>query len=57
MRLENNNLLRERNPRFVQLLDSRATGKAFEFDRVMLMPTAAGYRALVSRPALRSIPG
>lgn len=56
MRLENNNLLRERNPRFVQLLDSRATGKAFEFDRVMLMPTAAGYRALVEQAGIEINP-
>ncbi|MCX6672655.1 MAG: hypothetical protein NTY37_02630 [Methanothrix sp.] len=35
--------------RFVKLVDSRATGKEFEFDQVLLMPTAAGYRALVEQ--------
>ncbi len=33
--------------RFVKLTDSRATGKEFEFDQMLLMPTAKGYRALV----------
>lgn len=33
--------------RFVTLADSRATGKEFEFDQLLLMPTARGYRALV----------
>jgi hypothetical protein len=32
---------------FVMLIDSRVTMKEFEFDQVLLMPTAAGYRALV----------
>jgi hypothetical protein len=32
---------------FVRLIDSRVTMKAFEFDRILLMPTARGYRALV----------
>ena len=35
--------------RFVKLVDSRATGKEFEFDQVLLMPTAACYRALVEQ--------
>ena len=33
--------------RFVTLIDSRATGREFEFDQILLMPTARGYRALV----------
>jgi hypothetical protein len=33
----------------VLLVDSRFTLKAFEFDQVLLMPTAAGYRALVDQ--------
>jgi hypothetical protein len=33
--------------RFVKLVDGKASGKEFEFDQVLLMPTAAGYRALV----------
>lgn len=33
--------------RFVTLADSRATGREFEFDQILLMPTARGYRALV----------
>ncbi len=33
--------------RFVKLTDSRATEKEFEFDQMLLMPTARGYRALV----------
>ena len=39
--------------RFVKLVDSRATGKEFEFDQVLLMPTAAGYRALVEQAQSR----
>ena len=35
--------------RFVKLVDSWATKKVFEFDQVLLMPTAAGYRALVEQ--------
>mgnify|MGYP001381349263 CR=1 FL=1 len=35
--------------RFLKLVDSRATGKEFEFDQVLLMPTAASYRALVEQ--------
>ena len=33
--------------RFVTLVDSQATEKEFEFDQMLLMPTARGYRALV----------
>lgn len=33
--------------RFVKLAYSRATEKEFEFDQMLLMPTARGYRALV----------
>jgi hypothetical protein len=32
---------------FVRLIDSLVTMKEFEFDRMLLMPTARGYRALV----------
>jgi len=35
--------------RFVKLVDSRATEKEFEFDQMLLMPTARGYRALVEQ--------
>ena len=35
--------------RFVKLVDSMGSGKEFEFDQVLLMPTAAGYRALVEQ--------
>jgi len=35
--------------RFVRLVDSGASGKEFEFDQALLMPTAAGYRALVEQ--------
>jgi hypothetical protein len=34
---------------FVKLVDSQASGKEFEFDQVLLMPTAEGYRALVEQ--------
>jgi len=34
---------------FVRLADSRVTMKEFEFDRMLLMPTARGYRALVEQ--------
>jgi len=33
--------------RFVLLVDSRASKKAFQFDQALLMPTAGSYRALV----------
>ena len=42
--------------RFVKLVDSRATGKEFEFDQVLLMPTAAGYRALVEQARVEISP-
>lgn len=35
--------------RFFKLVDSRGSGKVFEFDQVLLMPTAAGYRDLVEQ--------
>ncbi len=35
--------------RFVKLMDRRGSGKEFEFDQVLLMPTARGYRALVEQ--------
>lgn len=35
--------------RFVNLVDRKVSGKEFEFDQVLLMPTAAGYRALVEQ--------
>ena len=35
--------------RFIKLVDSGASGREFEFDRALLMPTAAGYRALVEQ--------
>ena len=41
---------------FVKLVDSRATGKEFEFDQVLLMPTAAGYRALVEQARIEINP-
>jgi len=34
---------------FTKLIDYRATNKEFEFDQIMLMPTAGGYRALVEQ--------
>jgi len=34
---------------FVRLIDHRVTMKEFEFDRMLLMPTARGYRALVEQ--------
>ena len=34
---------------FAKLVDSQATGMEFEFDQVLLMPTAEGYRALVEQ--------
>jgi len=33
----------------MKLVDSHATGMEFEFDQVLLMPTAEGYRALVEQ--------
>ncbi len=34
---------------FVKLIDRRVTMKEFEFDQILLMPTAGGYRALVEQ--------
>jgi len=42
--------------RFVKLVDSEASGKEFEFDQVLLMPTAAGYRALVEQARVEITP-
>ncbi len=42
--------------RFVKLVDSRASGKEFEFDQVLLMPTAASYRALVEQARIEINP-
>lgn len=41
---------------FVQLVDSRATMKVFEFDQILLMPTAEGYRALVEQARIEIKP-
>jgi hypothetical protein len=40
----------------VPLVDKRATMKAFEFDRVLLMPTAESYRALVEQAKIEINP-
>ena len=42
--------------RFIKLVDSRGSGKEFEFDQVLLMPTAAGYRALVEQARIEINP-
>jgi len=42
--------------RFVKLVDCRATMKEFEFDQVLLMPTAKGYRALVEQAKIEVNP-
>ena len=42
--------------RFVKLVDSRATEKEFEFDQMLLMPTARGYRALVEQAKMEIDP-
>jgi len=42
--------------RFVKLIDSRATAKEFEFDQMILMPTAQGYRALVEQAKIEIDP-
>ncbi len=34
---------------FVKLIDYRASMKEFEFDQILLMPTAKGYRELVEQ--------
>jgi len=41
---------------FVQLIDREATMKVFEFDQVLLMPTAEGYRALVEQAKIEIKP-
>jgi hypothetical protein len=41
---------------FVKLVDSRSTGKEFEFDQMLLMPTAASYRALVEQAQMEIKP-
>jgi len=41
---------------FVKLVDSGASGKEFEFDQVLIMPTAAGYRALVDQAQVEITP-
>lgn len=41
---------------YVQLVDSRATKKAFEFDQALLMPTAGSYRALVEQARIEIKP-
>jgi len=40
----------------VELVDRRATMKAFEFDQILLMPTAAGYRALAEEARIEIKP-
>jgi len=42
--------------RFVKLTDRRATEKEFEFDQMLLMPTAKGYRALVEQAKIEIDP-
>jgi hypothetical protein len=42
--------------RIVKLIDSRFTMKEFEFDQMLLMPTAAGYRALVDQAKIEIKP-
>ena len=39
-----------------KLVDRRVTGKEFEFDRTLLMPTARGYRALVEQAEIEIPP-
>ncbi len=41
---------------FVKLIDSRVTMKEFEFDQILLMPTATGYRALVEQAKIEIEP-
>ncbi|VVB73011.1 Uncharacterised protein [uncultured archaeon] len=41
---------------FVKLVDRRATMKEFEFDQILLMPTAKGYRALVEQARIEIKP-
>jgi hypothetical protein len=40
----------------VKLIDRRATTKEFEFDQMLLMPTAKGYRALVEQAKIEIKP-
>jgi hypothetical protein len=40
----------------MKLVDSCATGMEFEFDQVLLMPTAEGYRALVEQARIEIKP-
>ena len=40
----------------VKLIDRRATTKEFEFDQMLLMPTADGYRALVEQARIETKP-
>jgi hypothetical protein len=40
----------------VKLIDRRATKKEFEFDQMLLMPTAEGYRALVEQAKIETKP-
>lgn len=42
--------------RFVQLVDRRASKKVFEFDQVLLMPSAASYRSLVEEARIEINP-
>lgn len=41
---------------FIKLIDSRVTGKEFEFDQMLLMPTAESYRALVEQARIEIKP-
>jgi hypothetical protein len=41
---------------FMKLIDSRVTMKEFEFDQMLLMPTAEGYRALVEQAKIEIKP-
>ncbi|MDD4446728.1 MAG: hypothetical protein PHN61_03520 [Methanothrix sp.] len=42
--------------RFAKLVDRKASGKEFEFDQVLLMPTAASYRGLVEQAQMEIKP-
>lgn len=42
--------------RLIKMVDIRASGKEFEFDQVLLMPTAAGYCALVEQARIEISP-
>ncbi len=41
---------------FVKLIDRRATMKEFEFDQILLMPNASGYRALIEQAKIEINP-